>query len=60
MVYASQRTIDINTCNTKMQSHHLTIIEYFNAYREFLYDNGTIIDGTNILNYLNNFWKKIL
>ena len=58
MIYASQRTIDINTCNTKMQSHHLTIIEYFNVYREFLYDNGTIIDGTNILNYLNNFWKK--
>ena len=58
MLYASQRTIDINNCNTKMQNHHLTIIEYFNAYREFLYDNGTIIDGTNVLNYLNNFWKK--
>jgi hypothetical protein len=27
-----------------MQTHHLSIVEYFNAYREYLFDNESTIN----------------
>jgi hypothetical protein len=40
--------------NYHLQNHHINIIEIINAYREFLFDNNTFINGTKVNDYIDN------
>ena len=39
----NQKVLDISKFYFYLQHFHLSIIEYFNIYREYLFDNGSII-----------------
>ena len=56
----SKESINIYTFWIKMQTHHLSIVEYFNAYREYLFDNESTINNMNSLDFLKKFDKENL
>ena len=56
----SRRTIAISKIWFKLQNYHLELINMFNAYREFLFDNQTFINELIILDYLFLTEKKEL
>ena len=44
----------------KMEKYHLGIIEFFNIYREFLFDNLSLIYNLTSLEYLIKYEKEDL
>ena len=54
-----QNTKVIANCIKQMQIYHNNIIELFNGYREFLFDENTIIDGLPSYEYLVRKEKEI-
>ena len=54
----SQKSITRNDYCNKILNTHLIIIDTFNVYREFLFDNLSMIYGTTPFEYLNEATKK--
>ena len=61
MINTSRKSILINEINMKMHNHHISVIYYFNIYREFLFDDKSEINDINIIKYLDDYEKgKVL
>ena len=45
--------------NYHLQNYHINIIQIINAYREFLFDDNTIINGTKANDYIDNKMNDI-
>ena len=60
LINSSKKSIFISNLFYKVQNFQLGIIDMFNSFREFLFDNQTIINGTSPANYMKNVEKKIL
>ena len=54
MINISKESISITNTLNKLQSFHLGIIDVFNVYREYLFDNQSIINGSLPFEYLTN------
>ena len=48
----SRKSISISKLWFKIQEHHLEIVNMFNSYREYLFDNQSSINDMNILDYI--------
>jgi len=48
----SRKTITISKIWFKLQNYHIELINMFNSYREFLFDNQTFINELIVLDYL--------
>jgi hypothetical protein len=60
MVIISKKSLFLfNYCN-KFQNHQLETINFFNVYREFLFDDQSIVNGMTSLQYLIKAEKEYL
>ena len=60
LIKSSKKSILISNLFYKVQNFQLGIIDMFNTFREFLFDNQSIINGTSPVKYMANSEKKIL
>ena len=60
IIKSSKKSILISNLFYKVQNFQLGIIDMFNSFREFLYDNQSIINGTSPANYMKKAEKEIL
>ena len=60
MINKSKKSISIHNFWDRMKHYHLTIIESFNVYREFLFDNQSITNDTYSFKYLDKIEKESL
>ena len=60
LVNISKTSILIQTFWEKMQNFHITLIEFYNVYREFLYDNQSVSNNVYSFDYLNKVEKDKL
>ena len=60
MINTLKQSIIVSNFCQKMENYHLGIIEYFNIYREFIFDNQSIIYNMNSFDYLNKYEKEVL
>jgi hypothetical protein len=58
LINIGNKSLSIYQFWSKMQSHHISIIEYFNVYREYLFDDKSISNGILSLDFLDKFEKK--
>ena len=58
LINISKKSIYIDNFLGRMLNHHLSIIEYYNVYREYLFDNNSICSGMPSLHLLNKFEKE--
>ena len=60
MIIISKKSLFLFNYSNKLQNHQLEIINFFNVYREFLFDDQSIINGTTSLQYLIKAEKEYL
>ena len=60
LIKSSKKSILISNLFYKVQNFQLGIIDMFNTFREFLFDNQSIINGTSPVKYMKNAEKLIL
>jgi len=60
MINSSKASIKISKFFNTFQNFQLGILDTFNAYREFLFDNQSIINGTSPNNYLTEIENNSL
>ena len=58
LINIGNKSLSIYQFWSKVQSHHISIIEYFNVYREYLFDDKSISNGILSLDFLDKFEKK--
>ena len=54
MINISKESLSISYTFNKLQNFHLGVIDVFNVYREYLFDNQSIINGSLPFEYLTN------
>ena len=57
LINIGQKTLNVYQFWNQMQNHHLSNIEYFNIYREYLFDDKSISNGELSFDFLNKFEK---
>lgn len=57
MINSIKNTILISNYYYTIQNLHLNIIDTFNAYREYLFDNQSLINNMLVLEYLNKIQR---
>ena len=55
----NRMTVDISNFYFNLQHFHLTVIKYYNIYREYLFDNGSIIKNQTPYENLIRIEKEI-
>ena len=60
MINISKKTIFLYQFCLKIENYQLGIIEFFNVYREFLFDNQSIINNLTSLDYLIKYEREEL
>ena len=60
LINSSKKSILISNLFYKVQNFQLGIIDMFNTFREFIFDNQSIINGTSPVKYMANSEKKII
>ena len=57
LINIGQKSLNCYTFWNQMQNHHISTIEYFNTYREYLFDDKSISNGLLSFDFLNKFEK---